>query len=239
MKKRIISAALASLLAVSALSTTAFGAIVADNEIEATSVTALPTLTVTMPKTMGFIINPYLLTVDNKGKAVETGGQQLGVIADYLFNTGDVSATAWEITNKSGIKIDVSMYAVAKNENSKETQVFNGATAGDNDISNVAKDAKKKYIALDLKGKGGTTATATAITLVPTAPTAWSGTGSTGVIKFAQVDNNGKVELTLGGSASKGTEATVDWNDADAVSITYGFKFDFVANTPASSGNGG
>ena len=104
MKKRIISAALASLMAVSALSTSAFAELAkADQTIKGTGVTAVPTLKVTMPKSMSYIINPYKLTVDAKGKAVAADDANLAGNAQVIpvygkAADGTTPATAWTKT---------------------------------------------------------------------------------------------------------------------------------------------
>lgn len=223
MKKRIISAALASLMAVSALATSAFAAgLEADNEIEASSITAIPTISVSVPKSMGFIINPYRLSVDAKGAEVETGGTATQVIP--VYNNKETSPDAWTISNTSSVKVKAELYVVYTNDNAKELKFTQVATAA------ADSETKKKVVNFQIMGKANGTGTATQITALDKAPDAWSN-------DFTMNATDGKLDITFDNAAT--VDGDYAWSADDAITLTYAFKFSPVANAAPSSGNGG
>ncbi|MBP3854537.1 MAG: hypothetical protein IK990_02845 [Ruminiclostridium sp.] len=228
MKKRIISAALASLMAVSALSTSAFAELAkADQTIKGTGVTAVPTLKVTMPKSMSYIINPYKLTVDAKGKAVAADDANLAGNAQVIpvygkAADGTTPATAWTITNNSGIAIKTAIYATVTNGNATAVQILD-ANNGNKDVDGNAADAAKRQINLDLKA--GTAA----IKFLKAAPTDW--TADAGCTVVASTADAGTIDLKLTGTTATGASADALWTSKDVATINVFFKFDFIANT--------
>lgn len=222
MKKRIIAAALASLMAVSAFSTSAFAAgVKTDATLEATGTVSVPVIDVTVPTSASFVINPYKMTVTkyakdawdtNKPSAAITSAET--VIALYgpkADNTGE--ATGWIVENNCETNdMDVKMYAVYK---AAKTVEVNAETATDG----------LKQLSLTLKAGDS------AVTLLKAAPTAWTGDGSDGVASFTlnkKGGSNPTKALTLTGTATAGTVA---WTESDTVSISMGFKFDLKANS--------
>jgi len=229
MKKRIISAALASLMAVSALSTSAFAELAkADQSLKGTGVTAVPTLKVTMPKSMSYIINPYKLTVDAKGKAVaaddENRAGNAQVLPIYGTDSEGNAATAWTITNNSGIAIKTAIYATVTNGNSAAVQILD-VNNDNKDVADgtSAADAKMRQIKLDLKA--GTTA----IKFLKEAPEAW--TAEKGCTVIASTADAGTIALKLEGTTATGAEADGLWTAKDVATINVFFKFDFIANS--------
>lgn len=214
MKKRIISAALAALMAVSAFSTTAFAALEADNEIEASSITAVPTLKVTVPTSMGFIINPYRLSVDTKGSEVETGGTATQVIA--VYNNKETSPDAWTIKNESSVKVKAELYVVYANENSKELSFTQAASAAAD-----TNTTKKKVVNFQIMGKADADDSASQITAVDKAPDAWSK-------NYTMSAKTGKLDITFANAAT--VDGDYAWSADDAITLTYAFKFSPVAN---------
>jgi hypothetical protein len=232
MKKRIISAGLAALLAVSALSASAFADLAkADSSLKGTGITAVPILKVTLPKAMSYIINPYRLTVDAKGKAVaaddttSAGNGQL--IPVYGTTAEGTTATAWTVTNNSGIAIKTAIYATVTNGNSAAVQILD-ATNNNKDVADgtSAADATKRQITLNLKaGNAG-------IKFLNEAPTAW--TTAAGCTEVASTADGASINLTLTGSTAAGAEADAVWTSKDVATINVFFKFDFIANNPTS-----
>lgn len=215
MKKRIISATLASLLAVSALSTSAFAAgLKTDGAVSATGSVNVPTLKVSVPSTAGFVANPYRLAVKVKGDANANASQ--------IIPTYGAGNNSWAIINNSDeVAINGKVYATYKAGKSVEV---NGTA--DPDKRNIT-------LGLNLAGLASSTADAAtpqAITLVDTAPEEWSDTNvkSFYLAKKETGSKNNQADITLTGSLDDvGTET---WTESDTVSITMAFKFDFVIN---------
>lgn len=231
MKKRIISAALAAIMTVSALSTAAFADELAnDGALTASGITALPTLKVTMPKSISFIVNPYNLTVDAKGKAVasDATGALTGTFVP-VYGTGNES---WDIVNNSGIALTAKMYAIATAGN--ESILLNPAESA---WDAAAKKAKKK-IAFTLKagtkkakddGTLEADVAAAAVTLVSEAPASWAADS----VKSLTVKDKGALSLTIT-DASATVDSTYEgtgWTAEDTVNLSMAFKFDFVVNS--------
>lgn len=228
MKKRIISAAIATLMAASALSTSAFAAgLKSDATLEAAGTVSVPTIDVTVPTTASFIMNPYKMTITKYEKdAWETGKPasaktSTDTVIPFYGPKADNSneETGWILVNNGTTNdVTVSMYATYKAGKTVEVNV-----------ASANQDATKKQVALELKA--GTAD----VTLLAAAPTAWSGEGSTGVVTFDLAKNdaegsvaNAKKAITLTGTATAGTVA---WTEADTVSISMAFKFDTKANS--------
>jgi hypothetical protein len=241
MKKRIISAALASLMAVSALSTSAFAALTSDGALEAAGSVTVPTLDVTVPTEASFIVNPYKLSVKVYTKDEDKTANDISK-TDTLIPIYGVAGTdgaktenaGWIIENNStDVAVNAKMYAIAKA--AKSVQINADANATD---ETKKPDPKKKQMTLTLKvGEDE-------VTLVDKAPTAWTDDAATtdvnealGVKAFTlakatvsgdpEVKTTGKAAITLSGGATVGTEA---WTEADTVSLSMVFKFDMVAN---------
>ena len=222
MKKRIISAAIATLMAASAFSTSAFAAgLKSDATLEAAGTVSVPVIDVTVPTSASFIINPYKMTVTkyekdawdtNKPSAAITSADT--VIALYGPKADNsAEATGWVVSNNCETNdIDVKMYATYK---AAKTVEVNAETATEG----------LKQLSLTLKAGDS------AVNLLSAAPTAWTGDGSEGVATFTLNKKGGTTptkELKLTGTATAGTVA---WTASDTVSISMAFKFDLKANS--------
>lgn len=235
MKKKIISAALAAIMAASALSTSAFAALdKADNTLTASSVTAVPTLKVTMPKSLSFVINPYKLTVDAKGK-IDTESNEEGaqIIPVYGEN-----ADSWDIVNESAIGLNAYIYATVKNGNTTDVQIIDVNNENKDATTGKAADAKKRQIHLSLTAAVDDDE-AEGIAFALKAPTAWKntdGTAATGVTKI-EIGKGGTLKLAIDEEASKCVEATPGtlWTAKDTATLSLFFKFEFASDVEAST----
>lgn len=151
--KKIISAGLASILAISALSTAAFAE---DTTIVAEGILAKPAIKVTMPKSMAFVFNPYKLVVDAKGKvgtkitAGENGtGATLNdayVVPSYIFDETTKNA-GWIITNNTGAAIKAGIVAYSAIDANAAFRVLDvGAASSDVPAASSGKKALKVAI---------------------------------------------------------------------------------------------
>jgi len=256
MKKRIISAALASLMAVSALSTSAFAELAkADGSVTGTGTTAIPTLKVTLPKALNYVVNPYKMVVDAKGKAVaeptyegEGNDRHLvdGQYDSQVIAVYDTDKTSWDLINNSGIAIKANIYATVKNGNAAQLAI-NPPASGEGALTAdqkktmrqlnltlnsypitvaAADDAENNIHAGDLIY--GTTATA--ITLLDAAPDSWTAAGKTTTIN--SIANGAGVAFKLSGTTvTDTTYEGSEWTAKDSATIGLYFKFAFVANS--------
>lgn len=211
MKKRIISAALAAIMATSAFAVSASAAgLKSDGTLEAASTVKVPEMKVTVPESAAFVVNPYKLSVTVGSSTVDDT-----VIATY----GD-GKTSWDIENASEeIAVSAKIYATYKAGKAVEV---NATTA----------DETKKQISLTLKVNDGEDKE---VKLLTSAPSAWTDTSNVTSFTLAKKtgENNGKASITLTGTATA-TEGLA-WTDADTVAISMVFKFDMVANGASSS----
>lgn len=228
MKKRIISAALATLMAASALSTSAFAAgLKTDATLEAAGTVSIPTIDVTVPTSASFVMNPYKMEIVQYAAGAwgdskpNSDIKKSTTLIPFYGPKADNSAeeTGWYLVNNGTTNaVTVSMYATYKAGKTVEVNV-----------ASANRDATKKQVTLTLKAGSDD------VTLLTAAPTAWSGDGSTGVKTFDLTANNeagtvdnAKKAITLTGEAIAGTVA---WTESDTVSISMAFKFDTKANS--------
>jgi len=222
MKKRIISAALATLMAASALSTSAFAAgLKSDATLDAAGTVNVPAISVTVPTSAAFVINPYKLNVKVENTSA-SGGKTDTIVPLY-----DSGKEGWEIkNNNTDVKMDVSMYATYKA--GKTVQV---------NATEETKDATKKQLTLALK------LDSTAVTLLEKAPAAWVDDASTTDV----TENEGVAKITLDKASSESSPAVklikldasskadvtagLAWTESDTCTISMAFKFDIVANS--------
>jgi hypothetical protein len=209
--KKIISAALAAIMAVSALTTSAFAAgLTGSNTMEAAGVAAIPAIKVTMPKNMSFVINPYKLKVDVKGKVSETGKNTV-IVPSYAFTDG---ATGWEIENTTGAPIRMGVYAwCALPKSEKATFQIIDATG--------TAVATRKNLKLTIKAGSNT------IKLLSAAPTVtewWSNDAKTaGVTVVDKIEDKAKLAITMSGETAN--EAKLDWTAEDTGTVNFVFQF--------------
>ena len=219
--KKIISAALATLMAVSAFSTSAFAAgLKGDATLDVTSTVNVPTVDVSVPTSAAFVINPYKLkVVDENGTWVGTSGKTNTVVPLYPKS----GTEGWTVSNNNTTNgVDVYMYATYKAGKNVEVNATT-ATAG------------KKQLKLALKFDTAS------VDLLATAPTSWKNDEGTAAaegvakvtfakadsessptskqIKFDSLDTNTKAEL----------DVSNPWTEADTCTISMAFKFEILA----------
>lgn len=216
--KKLISAGLASILAISALSAAAY----ADEQtIVASGVVAKPAIKVTLPKSMAFVFNPYGLTVDIKGKvSTEVDNGKTGndravlnntiIVPSYQFEatTKDIG---WLVTNNAGAGANIKMavYAYAKNETTATMEVYDATNTTWSTASTGVKDSTtKKSVGLTITAAAqlanGTYDTAKKVK-VHTGPLA-----SGSVLDYSNTDDTKLVvDGTAASSAATGQPATL------------------------------
>ncbi len=240
--KKIISAACAAILAVSAFATTAFAE---DFTMTAESVVAKPAIKVTLPKSMAFVFNPYGLTVDIKGKiTTDSTGSDAIAACSYLFDT-TTADKGWVITNNSGAKLKAAVYASSVNADDAK---FVTVDKTDTEVLPAAADTKR---GLRLEVKAGTATVfvhKAALTLAEgktlfdyAATTAkLNGDGSSDSTKPATLIE----EIAAGTTDAPGTlgikmEGTIQnkgkmtWETTDVSKVNFVFAFDFAGGTTA------
>lgn len=244
--KKIISALLAGLMAVSAFTATAFADLKADSSISLKSTTVIPVLKVTLPKTLAFVVNPYKMEIDiTTGKAPAANAVSSNIVKTQIVPTyGTTSSkdpstgatvvtpnTAWQVLNESGIPISAMLYATAVNGNpTAPFEILDANNSNKNAVTGEAANAANRQLTLSLNAKSGSSS-ATAIKFSTAVPTAWTTAG--GCTAIASVANNGTLDLTLDTTKSKcGVGASCGetlWTAKDTATINVFFKFDFVA----------
>ena len=245
--KKIISAALAALMAVSALTTTSFAALKADSSISLKSTTVIPVLKVTLPKALTFVVNPYKMQLDvTTGKAPAATALEANIVKTQVVpvygtvttkdpDTGANVVTvnkAWSVLNESGIPISCMLYAQAASGNpTGPFEILDVNNSNKNAVTGAASDVKNRQLSLALMGKSSGGGNAVAIKFSSTAPTAWTVAG--GCTQIASVPDKGTLDLTLDTTKSicavgKSCEETL-WTAKDTATINVFFKFDFVA----------
>jgi len=238
--KKIISAGLAALMAVTALSATAFAELAkADSSISVKGSTVIPTLKVTLPKTLAFVVNPYKMSIDKTtGKAADaktTDANKVNTFVVPVYGTttnADKTVTVntgWDVLNSSGLPISANIYAIVTNP-SADVQVLDASTDKDITDQTTEADAAKKQLTLSLKAlssKSG--ATAVAVPLLAAAPATWTEAGKTAAI--ANIPDAGTLKLTIDTDESicaKGADCGASWTAKDTPTLGVFFKFDFV-----------
>ena len=238
--KKIISAGLAALMAVTALSATAFAELAkADSSISVKGTTVIPTLKVTLPKTLAFVVNPYKMSIDKTtGKAADaktTEANKVNTFVVPVYGTtvnADKTVTAntgWDVLNSSGLPISANIYAIVTNP-STDVQVLDKKTGKDITDQTSAADATKKQLTLSLKALSSEDgAEAVAIPLLAAAPEGWTTENKTAAID--KIPDAGTLKLTLDTTDSKcakGAECDASWTAKDTPTLGVFFKFDFV-----------
>ena len=247
MKKRIISAVLAAIMAASALTTTSFAELSkADSTISLKSTTVIPVLKITLPKTLAFVVNPYKMSMDvTTGKAPAANAAEANIAKTQVVpvygttTTKDPETganvitpnTSWDILNESGTAISCMLYAQAVSGNPTCTFEIVDAATTKNAVTGAALDAKNRQLTLALVGKSSGDNKAVPIKFSPTAPTAWTTAG--GCTQISSIPDKGTLAFTLDTTKSvcavgKSCEETL-WTAKDTATINVFFKFDFVA----------
>lgn len=147
--KKIISAALAALLSISALSTFVSAD---DTTIISEGVVARPAIKVTMPKSLSFVFNPYGLTVDAKGKigtAIRNSDDDADlntgvVVPSYIFDE-TTKELGWIITNNTGAPIKCGIVA-----NSQNTTTGDGFVVTTSETGGIADAATYRSLKLSI-----------------------------------------------------------------------------------------
>ena len=227
--KKIISAGLATILAVSALSTAAFAE---EYTMTAESTLAKPAVKVTMPKSMAFVFNPYGLKVNAKG-AIDASGQEGTLIGSYAFATETGADTSgWAITNGTGTPLKAAVYAYAENKDGAEFVVVDKAAT-------PATSAKRSLkVALTAKADEGDAADITLGSAKLDTKTAsiWDTDNGSTVIDSVET----KLVVSFDNENSVATKRDTDvWSDKDAVKLNFIFGFELADGSTGGSGNGG
>ena len=226
--KKIISAGLATILAVSALSTAAFAE---EYTMTAESTLAKPAVKVTMPKSMAFVFNPYGLKVNAKG-AIDASGQEGTLIGSYAFATETGADTSgWAITNGTGTPLKAAVYAYAENKDGAEFVVVDKAAT-------PATSAKRSLkVALTAKADEGDAADITLGSAKLDTKTAsiWDTDNGSTVIDSVET----KLVVSFDNENSVATKADTDvWSDKDAVKLNFIFGFELADGSTGGSGGG-
>ena len=224
--KKIISAGLATILAVSALSTAAFAE---EYTMTAESTLAKPAVKVTMPKSMAFVFNPYGLKVNAKG-AIDASGQEGTLIGSYAFATETGADTSgWAITNGTGTPLKAAVYAYAENKDGAEFVVVDKAAT-------PATSAKRSLkVALTAKADEGDAADITLGSAKLDTKTAsiWDTDNGSTVIDSVET----KLVVSFDNENSVATKADTDvWSDKDAVKLNFIFGFELADGSTGGSG---
>ena len=228
MKKRIISATLAAIMAVSAFATTAFAADVdlkGNSSIALKATTLIPTLKVTLPKTLAFVVNPYAMEIDKttgkawvakknaEGEVTNSGDKATTTIVPTYGTTTNADKTvtantAWQVKNDSGVALTAALYAKAVNaspaikvgdENVVMLQILDGKDETPKDIDGTtAAAATKKQLTLALKATPVNDAgeSGTAVS-VPIRDAAPASWAADTVAKVTKIPSSGTLDLTL------------------------------------------
>jgi hypothetical protein len=222
--KKIISATLASILAVSALSTFAFAedaTTVADSyPVEAVGTLAKPPIKVTMPKSFAFVFNPYGLKIDEKGKISADGLDDIVVAA-----WSDKTAKTWEIVNATGANLQAAVYAYSENAGDATFLV------SDKTVTALAANSGKKALKLEITATG---AAATTVKLANAALTTniWTEANKTsGATAFLVPKITDKLKVAMAGTVENPDK--LQWTTEDAPKVNFIFAFDFSADQTA------
>ncbi|MBP3857843.1 MAG: hypothetical protein IK990_19745 [Ruminiclostridium sp.] len=199
-----------------------------NSSITIKSTAVIPTLKITLPKSLSFVANPYKMSVDENGKAAASGSGSTDTFLVPVYGTGN---SAWNITNNSGIGIGCLMYARVTNNNVSAVEIEDANNDNKNAVTGDAAGDDKRIIRLSLKGKAGNSGTNTAIKFSPSAPSSWS--ESNGCTKFTPIPDQQSLSITLDTASSSclvGENCNDrQWTAKDTATITLVFNFDFVA----------
>jgi hypothetical protein len=213
--KKIISATLASILAVSALSTFAFAedaTTVADSyPVEAVGTLAKPPIKVAMPKSFAFVFNPYGLKVDSKGKIAADGASDIVVAA-----WSDAAAKTWDIINNTGANLQAAVYAYAKNEADATFLV------SDKTVTALAANSGKKALKVEITAGETTVKLANAALETNIWTEANKPSGATAFLVPKIVD---KLSVSMTGTVENPDK--LQWTTEDAPKVNFIFAFDF------------
>ena len=191
------------------------------------STAVIPTLKITLPKTLSFVVNPYKMSLDSSGRLSSNESDVKNSYIVPVYGTGNSS---WDITNNSGIGVSCLMYATAVNGNPTAISVEDANNGNKNISVNGEISDDKRIIRLALKGKAGISGSEKAIKLSSLAPDAW--TETSGCTKFSPIPDRQALSITVDEEKSRcltGSKcAETKWTTKDNVIITMAFKFDFV-----------
>lgn len=220
--KKIISATLASILAVSALSAVAFAEeTTAANtySIEAAGTVAKPAIKVTLPKSMAFVFNPYKLSIDAKGKIATGDGSSNDVIVGAWTDTTNKS---WDIINGAGTDLKAAVYAYATKAVGDDFEVVDATGTP---------TTTKKGLKLTIQAAGGTDGTAAAAVklqenALAEGTTIWAAAAATTptALKVAKVTD--KLQITMTGTTTNAA-TPLEWTEDDKPTVNFLFAFDF------------
>lgn len=240
--KKIISAALAAILAVSALSTSAFAE---SFTMTAESVVAKPAIKVTMPKSMAFVFNPYGLKVDVKGKiTTEDSGSEAIAACSYLFDA-TTKEKGWVITNNSGAKLKAAIYASSVNADDAK---FVTVDKTDTEVL-AAAATDKRGLRLEVKAGEATVYVHKAALTIAEGKTLFDYAAATAKLNgdgsaAANMPATLVAEIDAGTAEAPGTlgikmEGTIQnkgnmtWETTDTSKVDFVFAFDFAGGTTA------
>lgn len=225
--KKIISAGLATILAASALTTAAFAE---DVKITAEGIVAKPAIKVTMPKTMAFVFNPYKLSVDIKGKIVETGGSDEIVVCSYNNGTADAAGDAWAITTDvEGVDLKAAIYAYAENKADAKFKVVDSTVTTD-DTSTEIRSLK---LTIQAQGVGDAKTVTLQNEALDTKTTPlWTEANKETGAKATKVDKFNKanpLKITMTGETKNVGQLT--WEEKDTSKVNFLFSFEYADPT--------
>ena len=199
-----------------------------DSSLTIKSTAMIPTLKITLPKSLTFVNNPYRLSLDTSGKvATSNAADTTNTYIVPVYGTGNSS---WDIANLSGIGISCMMYATVTNGNASAVEILDANNGNKNAVTGEPASADKRHLKLALLGKVGSSGSGTAIKFAPNGATSWNEAG--GCTKFSLIPDNQALAVTIDTSKSSCAvgSACEDrmWTVKDTASIFIAFKFDFV-----------
>ena len=202
------------------------GGVKSDSALTIKSSAVIPTLKITVPKTLSFVTNPYRLSVDGNGKVGGSGAVSNSYIVP-VYGTGN---SAWNITNISGTGITCVMYATVTNNNPSQVEIRDANNGGKNAVTGEEVSDDKRVMVLALSGKAGNSGSDTPIPFSPALPATWS--EASGCTKFGTIPDGEALALTIDTDECRcyaGSGCTdTKWTAKDTAVITMAFRFDFV-----------
>jgi len=236
--KKILSACLTGLLAISAFTATAFAEdptpLAGSNTVTAAGVMKLPAIKVTMPKSMAFVINPYKLKLDSSGKIVSTNYCDEYLVSAYNSTTTEGKGKCWSVVNNSGADIKAAYYVYTSDVSSTLKVVDSKTTITATEKGFTIKPTAQAYAKPVGDAAPEKVGTLVEGKLLETAYTGnWWGTAdkTAGVLQIASVPDGGSFDIGL--TTTLANKGGLTWTDADKFTLNFVFQFEYAGGTSA------
>ena len=224
--KKIASAVSAILLVGSVFSSSSSAEV--SFKMESYSVFASPVITVSLPRSMSFVFNPYGLNINEKG-IVDKSACNFKVIPNYVQS----NENGWTVKNTSEIPIRMGVYAQA------DGGAIDDFSVRDANINTVdTSDEERKYLLLDIKASGGSSGTKNVTLLDMKLSTDegdnsktidwkagwWSDANEGTITVINDIPKNGIASVTMSGTTQN--VGDIPWTYRDKATIYFVFSFD-------------